>query len=242
MASFCYSQDMRNVQYWIFSDEEKRHIKSIVAKGRAEESKNDKFSIIDIEAFYSLFNEGEIAILQKWRNIDPKNIGYKLPYLSAKDIVDDLVSIDDQTFDVEGQLQRIPCQYLPGNVYEALQSMNEAMAQDLGKQLLVLYGHRSLAHQMFIFFDILEGIYNYDFDKTMRRVCLPDYSEHVCTQRQAIDFKTQDATSSDDFDKTDEYVWLKNSAHKYRFFESYPKDNKLGMMYEPWHWHYEALV
>ncbi|MEK9156811.1 MAG: hypothetical protein AAB448_01590 [Patescibacteria group bacterium] len=25
----------------------------------------------------------------------------------------------------------------------------------------------------------------------------------------------------------------------FHLYESYPKDNALDMMYEPWHWHYE---
>jgi D-alanyl-D-alanine carboxypeptidase len=125
-------------------------------------------------------------------------------------------------------------------VYEAYERLNQAISQDLDKRLLVLYGYRSPARQVFIFFDILERIYDFDFNKTMARVCFPDYSEHVCTQRQAIDFKTEDDISSDRFDSAQEYAWLKENAGQYGFFESYPKNNSLGMMYEPWHWHYEG--
>jgi D-alanyl-D-alanine carboxypeptidase len=118
--------------------------------------------------------------------------------------------------------------------------LNEAMQKDIGKTLQVLYGHRSPARQVFIFFDILERIYNFDFEKTMQRVCLPDYSEHVCTQQQAIDFKAETGPPVDTFDQKQEYTWLKANASSFGFYESYPKDNAFGMMYEPWHWHYEA--
>lgn len=118
--------------------------------------------------------------------------------------------------------------------------LNEAMKGGIEKELLVLYGHRSPARQIFIFFDILERIYNFDFDKTIQRVCFPDYSEHVCIKQQAIDFKTTDDAPADAFNQKEEYFWLKSNAAQFGFYESYPKDNSLGMMYEPWHWHYEA--
>jgi D-alanyl-D-alanine carboxypeptidase len=112
------------------------------------------------------------------------------------------------------------------------------MSDAIGKKVLVLYGYRSPARQVFIFFDILERIYNFDLDKTIRRVCFLDYSEHVCTKRQAIDFMTSDGEKGDDFDKSEEYQWLQENAAKFGFSESYPKDNVLDMMYEPWHWAY----
>ena len=113
------------------------------------------------------------------------------------------------------------------------------MNNEIGKKVLVLYGHRSVARQIFIFFDILERFYNFDVGKTIKRVCFPNYSEHVCMKKQAIDFKTQDSTISDDFDKTEEYKWLQKNAKRFNFYKSYPKNNNLDMMYEPWHWHHE---
>lgn len=225
---------------WNFTEKEKKLITSLVAKGRAEQIRNEKFAIIDIESFYRLFTAEEVALMKKWLAIDPATIDYKLPFLGAKATPDDVVAITDQMYQVDGQTQTIPCQYLPKEVYDAYLRLNEAMQKDIGAGLLVLFGHRSVARQIFIFFDILERIYSFDFDKTIQRVCFPDYSEHVCVQRQAIDFKTQDGVQSDQFDTTEEYAWLKANAAAFSFYESYPKNNDLGMMYEPWHWHYEV--
>lgn len=113
------------------------------------------------------------------------------------------------------------------------------MREEIGKEIGVLYGYRSPARQVFIFFDILERKYNYDFDKTIERVCFPDYSEHVCFQKQAVDFLTKEGIC-EGMERTKEYEWLKENAVRFGFTESYPKDNNLGMMYEPWHWRYEA--
>lgn len=113
------------------------------------------------------------------------------------------------------------------------------MYNEIGKKVLVFYGHRSVARQIFLFFDILQRLYDFDVEKTLKRVCFPDYSEHVCMKKQAIDFKTEDHTLSDNFDKTEEYKWLQQNAHRFNFYESYPYDNNLNMMYEPWHRHHE---
>lgn len=229
---------MRRTTAWRFNDSEKRLIHSLVTKGRAEEATNDAFTIISSDDFYSLFETNEVDVLKKWLAIDPKSIDYKLPFLGAGDTVADVIPIKNQRYTFKGQLRTIPCQYLPKNVYEAYVRMNEAMTADINKQLLVLYGYRSPARQVFMFFDILEGIYDFDFDKTMQRVCFPNYSEHVCVGRQAIDFQTQDGLPSEAFSEAEEYAWLRKNAAKFGFCESYPKGNKLGMMYEPWHWHY----
>jgi hypothetical protein len=225
---------------WEFTEDEKLLITSLVDKGRKEHWRNEKFAIIDFKNFYALFTPDEAAILKKWLALNPERLGYQLPYLGAKDNARDIVPIANQTFREDGQTHTIPCQYLPRNVYEAYQQLNEALYSDLGKKLLVLFGYRSPARQVFIFFDVLEGIYNFDFNKTIKRVCFPDYSEHVCTQRQAIDFQTQEGLASDEFDTTEEYAWLKKNGGRFGFYESYPQNNTVGMMYEPWHWHFEA--
>lgn len=231
---------MQTDSKWIFSDKEKALITSLVAKGKKEEKRNNTFAIIDFDNFYSLFTKDEIAVIKKYLAIDPKNIGYKLPFIGTDENTNDLVSIKNQSFMSEGEKIIIPCQYLPRKIYKIYEQLNAAMRHEINTEVLVSYGHRSPARQVFIFFDILERKYNFDFAQTVKRVCFPDYSEHVCMKRQAIDFKTQTGGKSEDFDSTSEYMWLKKKAGRFGFFESYPKDNALDMMYEPWHWHYEA--
>jgi hypothetical protein len=225
---------------WIISDEEKRIISSLTLKGREEQARNERFALIDVEIFYRLFSDDEIALIKKYRAIDPAEIGYKLPYLGLEGTPSDIVAIANQAYMLGGKECIIPCQYLPKEAYDAYRAMNDAMTREIGRGVLVLYGYRSLARQIFIFFDILERKYDFDVSKTLRRVCFPEYSEHVYWKKQAIDFMTKDDTASENFDKTDEYQWLKNNAGRFYFHESYPRDNEHDMMYEPWHWHYEV--
>lgn len=44
----------------------------------------------------------------------------------------------------------------------------------------------------------------------------------------------------DNFDKTDEFNWVKENAHKYGFIMRYPKNKEdiTGYKYEPWHFRY----
>jgi hypothetical protein len=223
---------------WIFTDEEKKIISSIVQKGRIEQQKNEKFAIMDFGNFYKLFSDEEINLIHKYIAINPEELNYRLPYLGMTEIPNDLIPISGQVYKKMGKHQTIPCQFLPKKTFEAYELLNEAIEKDINKKLLILYGYRSPARQVFMFFDILERIYSFDFSKTLQRVCFPAYSEHVYPLRQAIDFVTPEE-GTDNFDKTVEYSWLKVNSKKYNFFESYPKNNQLGMMFEPWHWHHE---
>ncbi len=226
---------------WLFTDQEKSLIRSLLEKGKIEQEKNKKFAIIDFDVFCRLFTPKEVTMFKKYLAIDPQKIGYKLPFIGMGQNTDNLVAIEGQLFlDANGEKKNIPCQYLPPETYEAYIQLNKALEGDISKKLLIQYGHRSLARQVFIFFDILERIYDFDFDQTIKRVCFPDYSEHVCMKQQAIDFKTEDGVKSEDFYQTKEYEWLKKNAMKFGFYESYPKDNIMDMMYEPWHWHHES--
>lgn len=218
-----------------FTEAEKKIIASLCEKGRAEQRRNEKFALISFDNFYQLFNTEEVSIIKKYLAIDPKDLEYKLPYLGLEDTPQNIVPITGQTYTVDGETKEIPCQYLPATTFEAYKKLNA----EIGGTLKVLYGYRSPARQVFMFFDILERIYNFDFNKTLQRVCLPAYSEHVYPKKQAIDFITAGGVKGEAFEQTSEYLWLKENAQRFNFFESYPKDNALGMMYEPWHWHHE---
>ena len=42
----------------------------------------------------------------------------------------------------------------------------------------------------------------------------------------------------EDFADTKEYEWLLEHAKNYGFEMSFPKNNKQGLGFEPWHWKY----
>lgn len=226
---------------WIFTEAERQLIRALLSKGRDEQERNPNFAIISFKDLYALLTDPEAAILQQWLAVDPESIGYKLPYIGVPETEPDLVAIVGQQVRNDRGLFELPCQYLPRDVFQSYLKMNAKMKNELNKGLFVNYGYRSPARQVFMFFDILESKYDFDFQKTIRRVCFPDYSEHVCYQRQAIDFTCETARPSETFHETDEYAWLQKNAARYGFLESYPEDNNLDMMYEPWHWHFEAV-
>ncbi len=224
---------------WDFTDTEKELIRSLVRKGKTEEDSVGPFAVVSFETFYELFTADEIRVVEKYLAFDPAVLHPKLPVLGVAGVPRDLVAINGQKYIVGGKTHHPPQQYLPRATYEAYQAMNTALHADLGSELVVLYGYRSPARQVFIFFQILAEVYDFNFAKTVRRVVLPTCSEHVCPTRQAIDFIAAQAPEGQEFDQTREYAWLQKNASRFGFVESYPKDNTLDMMYEPWHWRHE---
>tara|TARA_Y100001960_G_C14645661_1_gene813221 strand:+ start:14 stop:598 length:585 start_codon:yes stop_codon:yes gene_type:complete len=112
------------------------------------------------------------------------------------------------------------------------------------------------ARKKSIEFEIISGFRSFEYQKKiiirklnsgkrindiLKENTLPGYSEHHTGC--AVDFTSKGSFSlSVDFDKTKEFKWLLNNASKYGFYLSYPKDNKRGVMYEPWHWMYTGII
>lgn len=68
-------------------------------------------------------------------------------------------------------------------------------------------------------------------------IAAPGYSEHHTGQ--AIDIITLDSIPfSEHFETTPAFAWLQLYAKQFGFRLSYPRDNKFGFVYEPWHWFY----
>ncbi len=66
----------------------------------------------------------------------------------------------------------------------------------------------------------------------------PGFSEHHTGN--AVDIGTIGIQSlQEEFEDTDGFLWLKDNARYFGYNLSYPKDNKQGFVYEPWHWCYK---
>ena len=75
----------------------------------------------------------------------------------------------------------------------------------------------------------------YLIKKILEENKLPGYSEHHTGR--AIDLTSKKLnTLSTQFENSKEFKWIVQNASIYNFYLSYPKDNKEGIMYEPWHW------
>lgn len=112
---------------------------------------------------------------------------------------------------------------------DAAPKFNEMVA-DAKKEhvnLVLLSGMRSVKYQ--------EEVFQRKHQNPEERAKLsapPGYSEHHTGY--AVDLNRLDKN----FEKTKEFKWLEKNAGKYGFEMSFPKDNKQGVNYEPWHWRY----
>ncbi len=69
----------------------------------------------------------------------------------------------------------------------------------------------------------------------------PGYSEHH--SGRALDITTPEFTALEShFDKSPAFQWLFHNASTYGFTMTYPKKNKFGFAYEPWHWCFDDTL
>jgi len=76
---------------------------------------------------------------------------------------------------------------------------------------------------------------NMSMEKILTLSAPPGYSEHHTGC--AIDINTPGCIATEEeFERTEAFRWLQENATYFNFTLSYPRDNKLGFIYEPWHW------
>ena len=74
-------------------------------------------------------------------------------------------------------------------------------------------------------------------DAILRVNAAPGFSEHH--SGRAIDIGTPGCAALDEaFEHTPAFAWLQRHASNFDFRLSYPRNNPLGVIYEPWHWYY----
>ena len=63
----------------------------------------------------------------------------------------------------------------------------------------------------------------------------PGYSEHHTGR--AVDLTTPGTPPLlEAFERTAAFAWLERHAARFGFVMTYPRNNPLGVIYEPWHW------
>lgn len=66
----------------------------------------------------------------------------------------------------------------------------------------------------------------------------PGYSEHHTGR--AVDITTPGTRAlQQEFANTAAFRWLSENGNSFRYFLSYPHNNRQGYSYEPWHWCYQ---
>ncbi|HET6633286.1 MAG TPA: M15 family metallopeptidase [Rhodanobacteraceae bacterium] len=123
-------------------------------------------------------------------------------------------------------------QQLAPRAARAFERMRDAAAAD-GVYLQVVSAYRSTDYQ----FGILERklVRGLAIHEILAVSAAPGYSEHH--SGRALDLTTPGfAPLEEEFERSPAFAWLSRHAGRYRFALSYPRGNRHGIAYEPWHW------
>lgn len=223
-----------------FKEEEIKILKDILDRfSEMKKASRKKFSLLDYKEFLSLLDKKERRLVERIQKLNIARYGKKTPFLGILPVPKDLVMVRGQKYKAGSKLYNVPIHFLPRRAYRAFKRMNQVIEKDLKRPLNITSGYRSPAYQMYVLLYFLEK-YHWDMAKALKRAALPGYSEHGYPLRQGVDFGTLEPLSDiRDFVRTEEYKWLKKNANRFGFYLSFHKGNKLGVMFEPWHWHYE---
>ena len=110
--------------------------------------------------------------------------------------------------------------------------LGDAAQQD-GITLLLVSAFRSLEYQRQIFERKIKA--GEPLERILKVNTPPGYSEHHTGR--AVDLTTPDSPPlSEEFETTAAFAWLAREAHRFEFVMTYPRGNRFGIAYEPWHW------
>lgn len=123
-------------------------------------------------------------------------------------------------------------QWLIPSAARAFASMQEAALRD-GVALQVASAFRSIEYQL----GILERkrARGLSIEEILRVSAAPGYSEHH--SGRAVDITTPGFVAlEEEFERSPAFAWLSCHSARLDFALSYPRDNRHGIDYEPWHW------
>jgi LAS superfamily LD-carboxypeptidase LdcB len=226
------------------SDKDIVIVDSFLAKNMTFIQEKEKAGILPLLTFDELYeglDKKETKFLKKIMKLKPADLGVKTPFIGLSPENPGLVKIRNQAYEIDGKRTVIAPQYISPEVQKAYERMMRHMQRDIGKKLYIESGFRSSAYQLYSFVLYLRE-HKYSLRETAKLNALPGYSEHGNPEHQALDFINEEGINGDGnpdaFTKLPEYKWLKKKAFAYGFTLSYPRDNPLGLSFEPWHWKY----
>ena len=112
-------------------------------------------------------------------------------------------------------------------------------AEQDGIVLSLVSAFRSLEHQRQILERKIRA--GEPLDDILKVNAPPGYSEHHTGR--AVDLTTPGCPPlSEDFEATAAFAWLARHAHRFGFAMTYPRGNRFGIAYEPWHWAVQELA
>lgn len=243
--SICYDTIMSELPRadkkgeFIVDDNVKVLVDSLFSTLEEAERHNDLPEHIDLTDLSLVLDNDQFDLVQRVYAIDPTIYGFKGPYVGIEAPPKDFGHIEAQPFFEKGETVMTKPHDLPIPTFKAFTTMAKAMKEDIGRPLLINSSYRTSAKQALVFLAYLR-LYEYDAMQTARRVAVPGYSEHGTPSSLALDLQNIDGRPSDenptDFEDTPEYRWLLENANRFGFHLSYPKDNRWGVTFEPWHW------
>jgi len=121
----------------------------------------------------------------------------------------------------------------PGTAMAWYDLRNAAESEGVGLQVISAY--RSVGYQV----SIIERKRSagQSLEEILKVCAAPGYSEHH--SGHAIDISCPESEPlAQCFENTPAFEWLTASAHRFGFSMSYPRNNRHGLAYEPWHWIY----
>lgn len=146
--------------------------------------------------------------------------GVKPPFEEAVDLVDVGPNPD-------GRMQRLT------SATAASWREMQAAAQDDGIALLLISGFRSIEYQAGLIRRKLDA--GQSLSEILNVISAPGFSEHHTGR--AIDLAIPDAEPlTEEFESSTAFAWLEKNAVNFGFSMSYPRENRQGFVYEPWHW------
>lgn len=123
-------------------------------------------------------------------------------------------------------------QFLAPRAARAWARMRESATHD-GVELQVVSAFRSIEYQLGILKRKLDR--GLSMDEILHVSAAPGFSEHH--SGRALDITTPGcAALEEEFEKSPAFAWLQKNARCFGFHLSYPRGNRHGIAYEPWHW------
>jgi D-alanyl-D-alanine carboxypeptidase len=123
-------------------------------------------------------------------------------------------------------------QWLATRAARAWQRMRAAAAR-LGIELQVVSAFRSMDYQLELLRRKVDR--GQSMQQILRVSAAPGYSEHH--SGRALDITAPGfAALEEEFERSPAFAWLSANAGRFGFRLSYPRSNRHGIAYEPWHW------
>ncbi|MEB3198968.1 MAG: M15 family metallopeptidase [Synechococcaceae cyanobacterium] len=132
-----------------------------------------------------------------------------------------------------------PGHQLRSDAAGAFQAMRRSAAE-AGIDLVLLSAFRPVDVQRRLFFEV--GAERNQTAQMRARVSAPPgFSEHSTGYAVDVgDASAPDTNLSASFADTPAFAWMQAHAARFHFRLSFPRGNRQGVTYEPWHWRYEG--